>query len=231
RAFPRPATVEYPDALAISVIDMDLDGRAEFSALGYLRPIFLHLVWVGRGIGVGTLRVKPLTCHPRQRTGGSRDHHCRSKCMAHGRPPLSISPRIASEHSQPQRTAEKAPHSIALSTGCRNESGMVRPSCFAVSRDSLAQTVSPFGERAHSVKALTCRNIKCLLVGAGECGVGGLARDLDGPKILTLGIKHLDACDRGDVDAIIAVDRYPVCATLRARGNVAKLREGALVLD
>src|SRR5262249_1316545 len=130
-----------------------------------------------------------------------------------------------------QRTAEKTPYLIAMSTGCRNESGMVRPSCFAVSRDSLAQTVSPFGERAHSVKALTCRNIKCLLVGAGECGVGGLARDLDGPKILTLGIKHLDARDRGDVGAIIAVDRYPVCATLRARGNVAKLREGALVLD
>src|SRR5215510_8791476 len=34
RAFPRPATVEYPYALAIAVIDLDLDGRTEFPALG-----------------------------------------------------------------------------------------------------------------------------------------------------------------------------------------------------
>src|SRR5262249_55507596 len=90
RAFPRSPTVEYPDALAIAVIDLDLDGRAEFPALFELRPGFLHLVRIGRGIGVGALRVKPLTRHPRQRASGSRDQHCRSKCMAHGRPPAAL---------------------------------------------------------------------------------------------------------------------------------------------
>src|SRR5262245_5070386 len=64
------------------------------------------------------LRVKPLTRLPRQRAGGSRNHHCRPKCMAHSRPPLSISPRIASKHShrgdpplcaRPTRAAAKAP--------------------------------------------------------------------------------------------------------------------------
>src|SRR5215467_10178819 len=85
---------------------------------------------------------------------------------------------------------------------------------------SLAQTVRTLGQRAHSVKALTCGNIKRLLVGAGECGVGGLARDLDGPEILTLGIEHLNACDRGDKDAVVTIDRDAVCATFRARGNV-----------
>jgi hypothetical protein len=70
------------------VIDLDLDGRAEFPALPELRPAFLHLVRIGRDIGVGALRAKPLTRHTRQRASGSRDHHCRSKCMAHGRPPL-----------------------------------------------------------------------------------------------------------------------------------------------
>src|SRR5215468_10961171 len=34
RAFGRPATVEHPDALAIAVIDLDLDGRSEFPTLG-----------------------------------------------------------------------------------------------------------------------------------------------------------------------------------------------------
>jgi hypothetical protein len=88
RAFAGPATVEHPDALAVAVIHLDLDGRAEFPALGELRPVFLHLIRIGRGIGVGALRVEPLTRHPRQRAGGSRDHHCCSKCMAHGHPPL-----------------------------------------------------------------------------------------------------------------------------------------------
>jgi hypothetical protein len=62
----RPATVEHPDALAVAVIYLDLDGRAEFPALGELRPVFLHLIRIGRGIGVGALRVKPLTRHPQQ---------------------------------------------------------------------------------------------------------------------------------------------------------------------
>src|SRR5262249_61966961 len=34
RAFPRPATGEYPDALAIAVIDLDLDGRSKFPTFG-----------------------------------------------------------------------------------------------------------------------------------------------------------------------------------------------------
>src|SRR6266567_4488121 len=34
RTFGRPATVEHPDALAVAVIHLDLDGRAEFPTLG-----------------------------------------------------------------------------------------------------------------------------------------------------------------------------------------------------
>src|SRR6266446_7523659 len=32
RAFGRPATIEYPDALAVAVIDLDLDGRSKLPA-------------------------------------------------------------------------------------------------------------------------------------------------------------------------------------------------------
>src|SRR5262249_28668998 len=122
-----------PDALAIAVIHLDLDGRTEFPALGQLRPVLLHLVWIGRGIGVGTLRVKPLTRHPRQCAGGSRDHHCRSKCMAHSGPPLSIPPRIASEHSHHSDPA-KTPHSITSLARASRVGGTSRPSALAVLR-------------------------------------------------------------------------------------------------
>src|SRR5262249_20047009 len=91
------------------------------------------------------------------------------------------------------------------------------------SANSLAQAVRALGERAHAVKAFARRNIKRLLVGAGECGVGGLARHLDGPEILALGVEHLNAGNRGDVDAAFAIDRDAVRAAFRAGGKIAQL--------
>src|SRR5262249_32338889 len=84
---------------------------------------------------------------------------------------------------------------------------------------------------AHLINALARRDIKRLLARPSESGVGGLARYLDGPEILTLGVEHLNACDRGDVHPVIAIDRYAVCAAFGARGNVAKLRERAVGLE
>src|SRR5262249_31395266 len=83
-------------------------------------PVFLHLVRIGRGIGAGPLRVKPLTRHPRQRDSGSRDHHCRSQCMAHSRPPLSISTSNSVQTLPPQRSAafHKPIHAPQQTTSC-----------------------------------------------------------------------------------------------------------------
>src|SRR6516225_1953983 len=99
------------------------------------------------------------------------------------------------------------------------------------SATSLAEPVRALGERAHAIKAFARRDIKRLLVGAGECGVGGLARHLDGAEILTLGVEYLNAGDRGDVDAVLAFDRHAVRTAFRTRRYVAKLRARALVLE
>src|SRR5215831_8870769 len=66
-------------------------------------------------------------------------------------------------------------------------------SCLSVRPTSLAKALRALDEHSHSVKALAGRDIKRLLVGAGECGVGRLARDLDCPEIRALGIEHLNA--------------------------------------
>jgi hypothetical protein len=51
-----------------------------------LRPVFLHLVTDWARHRDRRPARKPLAHHLRQRASGSRDHYCRSKCMAHGRP-------------------------------------------------------------------------------------------------------------------------------------------------
>ena len=53
----RAAAVEHPDALAVAVVDLDLDRGAELAAGRELGPVFLHLVGIGRGIGIGRLGV------------------------------------------------------------------------------------------------------------------------------------------------------------------------------
>src|SRR5262249_30975146 len=114
---------------------------------------------------------------------------------------------------------ERAPlHSIISSARARSPARRI-PSAFAVLKvkSSLPQAVHPLGKHSHSVKAFPCRDVKRLLIRACKCGVGRLTSGLDGPEILTLGVKHLHACERGDVDTVIAVDRYAICAAFRAR--------------
>src|SRR5439155_16804324 len=49
--------VEHPYALAVAMVDLDLDGLSELAALRELQPIVLHLVRIGRRIGIGGLAI------------------------------------------------------------------------------------------------------------------------------------------------------------------------------
>src|SRR5215813_10512165 len=80
----------------------------------------MHLVGSPRGSGDGPLHVKTVTRPPRQRVSVSRDHHCRSQCMAHSRPPLSISTSNSVQTLAPQRSAafHKPIHAPQQKTTC-----------------------------------------------------------------------------------------------------------------
>jgi len=84
-------------------------------------------------------------------------------------------------------------------------------------------------ERAHSIKALACRDIKHLL-SAPANAAWGLAPRPDDPKYTDLAANTLNACDRGEVDRYRRIDRMPSAPLFGARGNVAKLGERALFL-
>src|SRR5262249_9568008 len=61
------ATLEYPNAFAVA-IGLDRDYGSQLAAVRQLRPVLLHAVRVGRGIGIGRRLRERLT--RRQRGGG-----------------------------------------------------------------------------------------------------------------------------------------------------------------
>src|SRR5215831_390809 len=69
-AFVRFTTLEHPDALAVTMIHLDLDSLPKFAAAGQLRPAVLHLIWVGGSIRIGGLRVRPTPCRRHQHASG-----------------------------------------------------------------------------------------------------------------------------------------------------------------
>src|SRR5436190_4703866 len=93
----------------------------------------------------------------------------------------------------------------------------------------LAQPVGTFRERAHAIQPFAGGDVERLLAGPGESDIGALPRRLDGAEVLALGIEHLHAGDRRDVDPILIVERKPIGAALHAGGDVAQLGESALV--
>ena len=90
-AFARPATVEHPYALAVAVIDLNLDDAAKFPVGGELRPAFLHLIGIRRRIGGHALArtlghalgVAPISRDHHQGAGRDADHQCQADCMPH----------------------------------------------------------------------------------------------------------------------------------------------------
>ena len=64
------AAVEHPDALAVAVVDLDLDRLPELAAGRKLGPAVLHLVGIGRGIGIGRLGVDAIAGGEREGAGG-----------------------------------------------------------------------------------------------------------------------------------------------------------------
>ncbi len=88
RVAPRIGTaVEHPNALAVAMVDLDLDGRAELAALWELEPVVLHLVRIGRRIGIGGLGITTVA-GDRPRGDGDAGHQCHSHDVFHRAPPL-----------------------------------------------------------------------------------------------------------------------------------------------
>src|SRR5262249_3260976 len=109
------------------------------------------------------------------------------------------------------RLAGMPPHPDALPASGEREqqrrAGCValspKPSSPIPSRNacsSLAQAIRPLGERLHAIESLARREVERLLVSAAERRVGGLAAGFDGAEIFALGVEHLNARDRRDIE-------------------------------
>src|SRR5450755_905453 len=83
----RGTAVEHPDALAVAMVDLDLDGPAELAALRELQPVVLHLVRIWRRIGIGGLGIAAVAGDG-PRADSDADHQCHSHNVFHRAPPL-----------------------------------------------------------------------------------------------------------------------------------------------
>ena len=84
----RGTAVEHPDALAVAMVELDFDGPAKLAALRKLQPVVLHLVRIGRRIGIsGGLGIAAVA-GDRPRADGDADHQCHSHNVFHRAPPL-----------------------------------------------------------------------------------------------------------------------------------------------
>src|SRR5262249_16929377 len=86
----RGTAVEHPDALAVAMVELDFDGPAKLAALRKLQPVVLHLVRIGRRIGIGGLGMAAIARGRPQRAGGDTDHQCHSRNVFHRTSPLWI---------------------------------------------------------------------------------------------------------------------------------------------
>jgi hypothetical protein len=83
----RGTAVEHPNALAVAMVGLDLDGRAELATLRELQPVLLHRVRIGRRIGIGGLG-KAAVAQDGPRANGDANHQCHSHNVFQGAPPL-----------------------------------------------------------------------------------------------------------------------------------------------
>src|SRR5262245_4361473 len=89
---------------------------------------------------------------------------------------------------------------------------------------SLSQSGRASRQQADAVEAFARRDVERLLAGSGKSHVGALSRRLDHAKIGALGVEHLNAGHRGDVDAVLGVDREAIGAAFRPGRNPGQLR-------
>ena len=72
------AALVHPDALAVRV-DGDADRRAQFTARGQLRSPAVHVIGIGRRIGIGGLRIGAPSGGGDRRDGGQSQHGSKSR--------------------------------------------------------------------------------------------------------------------------------------------------------
>src|SRR5262245_20590173 len=80
----------------------------------------------------------------------------------------------------------------------------------------ICHAVGALRQRLHAIEAFTRGDVERPLVRSAKRRIRRLARHLDGPEILALGVEDLHACHGGDVDAPLAIERHAVGAAFLA---------------
>src|SRR6516162_3282193 len=104
------------------------------------------------------------------------------------------------------------------------------PRVSRIASSSFADAVGALRQGVQAIKTFARGDEEHALVRSGKANIGRLPRHLDRAEILPRGVEHLNAGEGRDVDSILAIERHAVGAALLAFGDVAQLREGALVL-
>src|SRR5262249_33196276 len=80
------AAVEHPDALAVA-IDVDADRGAPFAPFRQLGPADVLAIRIGRGVGIGALRLQRLRPPPERRDDDDCERAARRRWLPHGASP------------------------------------------------------------------------------------------------------------------------------------------------
>src|SRR5262249_16500667 len=149
---------------------------------------------------------------------------------------LALEELLGVERSREAKQQRRRDEADESARGCRrNHLRLLRfagplPRMSLTAPSSFPDAVGALRQHVQAIKTFARGDVEHALVRSGKAYIGGLPRHFDRAEIPARGVEYLNAGDGRDVDAILAIERHAVGAALLAFGDVAQLREGALVL-